>query len=440
MKKFFFASTLLLLSVSMLAQQDSLPQQWTLEDCIRYAREHNITLQTLRLSASSAQQDLQQSRYNRLPNLTGSASQSLVNSNNADPVVGGFQTQANFSSSYGVNSSMVLFNGGYLKNDIKSKDLSVQSANLSVEESANDITLSITQAYLNILLAQENITSLEQLLTTSKAQLEQGQQRYDAGAISRKDFLQLQSQLATDNYNLVNAQNTYRRNIATLKQLLQLPSSYDFRVSTVADVQPEEAVMALPDAQAAAMASRPELKNGDLRVQIAQVELDKIRASRLPTVSLGAGLSSGFSDNRDAKYFAQLNNNFYQSLGLNVSVPIFTRHLAKTNVAKSKILIDQAKLDLENTKVTLNATIEQALINLQNAQAQYKAAEEQLNTAKEVYTITSEQLKLGAVNPVEVLQQKNAYVQALQAYTQAKYTAVLYNKIYAFYTGAPISF
>lgn len=431
---------LLLLSVSLFAQQDSLPQQWTLEDCIRYARENNITLQTLRLSASSAQQDLQQSRYNRLPNLTGSVSQSLVNSNNADPVVGGFQTQANFSSSYGVNSSMVLFNGGYLKNDIKSKDLSVQSANLSVEESANDITLSITQAYLNILLAQENITSLEQLLTTSKAQLEQGQQRYDAGAISRKDFLQLQSQLATDNYNLVNAQNTYRRNIATLKQLLQLPSSYDFRVSTAADVQPEEAVMALPDAQAAALASRPELKNGDLRVQIAQVELDKIRASRLPTVSLGAGLSSGFSDNRDAKYFAQLNNNFYQSLGLNVSVPIFTRHLAKTNVAKSKILIDQAKLDLENTKVTLNATIEQALINLQNAQAQYKAAEAQLNTAKEVYTITNEQLKLGAVNPVEVLQQKNAYVQALQAYTQAKYTAVLYNKIYAFYTGAPISF
>ncbi len=440
MKKLFFASTLLLLSVSMLAQQDSLPQQWTLEDCIRYAQRNNITLQTLRLSASSAQQDLQQSRYNRLPNLTGSASQSLVNSNNADPVVGGFQTQANFSSSYGVNSSMVLFNGGYLKNDIKSKDLLVQSANLSVEESANDITLTITQAYLNILLAQENITSLEQLLTTSKAQLDQGQQRFDAGAISRKDFLQLQSQLATDNYNLVNAQNTYRRNVATLKQILQLPTAYDFRVSTVADVQPEEAVMALPDAQAAALASRPEVKNGNLGVQIAQVELDKIRASRLPTVSLGAGLSSGFSDNRDAKYFAQLNNNFYQSLGLNVSVPIFTRHLAKTNIAKSKILIDQAKLDLENTRVTLNATIEQALINLQNAQAQYKAAEEQLTTAKEVYNITNEQLKLGAVNPVEVLQQKNAYVQALQAYTQAKYTAVLYNKIYTFYTGAPISF
>jgi hypothetical protein len=70
-----------------------------------------------------------QSQAVKLPNLSASASQSWVNTNNANPVVGGFQTQANFLSSYDVSSSFTLYNGGYIRNDIKVKELSVQSAN-----------------------------------------------------------------------------------------------------------------------------------------------------------------------------------------------------------------------------------------------------------------------------------------------------------------------
>src|SRR6185312_6633084 len=97
------------------------------------------------------------------------------------------QSQANFSGNYGINSSLTLFNGGYLNHDIQAKQLAVQSAGLSVEEAQNDISLSITESFLNILLAKENIKALEEVLTTSQAQLKQGQQRFDAGSISRKD-------------------------------------------------------------------------------------------------------------------------------------------------------------------------------------------------------------------------------------------------------------
>src|SRR5476651_2336747 len=122
----------LALPCSMKAQDTllaNLPKQWRLEDCIEYARKKNISLATLRLTTRSTEEDLLQARAGVLPNLTGSVSQSIVNSNNANPVVGGFQTQASFSSSYGLNSSIVLFNGGFLKNDIRSKEFSIQSAN-----------------------------------------------------------------------------------------------------------------------------------------------------------------------------------------------------------------------------------------------------------------------------------------------------------------------
>ncbi len=416
-----------------------LPRRWALSQCIDYAKQNNIQLNSLRLSSSSAQQDLRQSENNRLPGVSGSTSQTMVHSKDANPVVGGFQTQSKFSSNYGINSSITLYNGGYLKNNIRANRLMVESANLTIDETANDISLSITQAFLDILLAKENSRTLEELLITSRSQMKLGQQRYDAGSISRKDLLQFESQLANDNYNLVSANNAYRLNITLLKQLLQLPYTYELEVAVPDDIKPLEAVLKLADAQLAAMASRPEVKNKDLAIRLAEVELEKVKAGGRPTVNLGAGLSSGYSDNRTSKYFSQLGDNFYQSLGLNASIPIFSRGLNKTNITKSKIFIEQARLALANTKTTLTQQVEQAYINLLNAQAQFTAAEIQLKVAEETYRITNEQLRLGAINMVEVLQQKNTYVQALQAYIQAKYIAVLYNKIYQFYAGEPIT-
>lgn len=427
-----------MLAVAVQAQDSTsrqLPQQWTLQDCLNYASQHNISVNSLRLSAQSSQQDLLQSKAALYPSVSGSVSQSLVNSKDADPVVGGFATQASFSNNYSLNSSLILYNGGYLKNNIKSKDLSVQIANLNVQETQNDISLSIAQAYLNILLAKENQVSLEAVLTTSQEQLKQGQIKFNAGSIARKDLVQLQSQVASDEYNLVNAGNTFRLNTLSLKQLLQLPAGYEMNIVKPDTVAVAQTAPALGNALEDAMNTRPEIKNKDLSVQLAQVELDKVKAGVKPTVSLSAALATGYSNSQQYKYFTQLNNNFYQSLGVTVSIPIYSRRTNKTNIEKSKISIEQARLSLLDTKTTLSQQVEQAYINWQNAKAQYDAAAIQLNASRESYDITNEQLRLGAMNLVEWQQQKSAYVQALQSFIQSKYTALLYSKVYLFYAG-----
>jgi outer membrane protein len=427
----------------LLHAQDSalqrLPASWTLENCIAYAKQNNIQINTIRLNTSSAEEDLKQSKAAILPDLSGSVSQSLVNRKKSNLVAGGFQTNANVSGSYGVNSSITVYNGGFLRNDIKSKQLALQSANLDVQETENDITLSITQAYLNVLLAGENITYLKEVLATSQVQLKQGQQRFDAGSISRKDFVQLQAQAATDQFNLVNANNSYNLNIVTLKQLLQLPSSYTFKINVPDTIIVPQTLEPLPEAQAAAQNARPEVQNSELGIQLAETELEKIKAAVKPTVSVGAGLATSYSDNESFKYFPQLNTNFYQSLGLTIGIPIYSRRVNKTNIAKSQIQIRQASLSLLNTKTVLDQLVEQAYINLQNAQAQYAAASVELKANEESYNITNAELQYGAVNILDLQLQRNLYVQALQSYTQAKYTAVLYSKIYAFYTGVPVT-
>jgi len=441
LKYFLLTASLWSAMATSLYAQDSLtaPLKWDLQTCLDYAKKNNITIKNLRWGTRSSEQDLLQARAARLPNLTGTFSQSVVNSNNANPVVGGFQTQANASGNYGLSSNWTIYNGGFLNNDVKQKNILLESSNLSVQQAENDITLQITQAYLNILLQKENIVYLQELVNTSQSQLTIGKQRFDAGSLARKDYLQLEATLANDQYNLTTAINAHRTNLITLKQILQLPSSVSFDIVQPDTLVTNQSVVALPEAESAAVNSRPEVKIGELGVQSAQVGLEKSRAGALPTVSLGAGLSSGYSDNNDLKYFSQINNNFYQRLGVTVSVPIFANRVNKSNIERSKIQIEQAKLSLQGTKTTLDQAVEQAYINVLNAQAQLTSAESQWKINQESYNITNEQLKLGALNTIDLLTQKNLYVQALQAYVQAKYNNILNKKIYEFYTGIPVT-
>ena len=416
-----------------------LPATWSLEECIKYAKQNNIQINSLRLNTNSAEEDVKEAKAAVLPNLSGTVSQSVLNGKAENITTGNYQPNTNFSSSYGLSSSLTLYNGGYLKNNIKYNQLALQSSSLNVQETENDITLSITQAYLNILLAGETINYLKEVLATSQVQLQQGQQRFDAGSLAKKDFLQLQAQLATDQYNLVNANNNYRLNVVILKQMLQLPASYSFTINVPDTIVVQQAYPPLDSAQSTAQNIRPEVKNSELGIQLAQTNLELLKAATKPTISVGAGLSTAYSSNGNYKYAPQLDNNFYQSLGVTLGIPIYSRRVNKANIAKGQIQIQQASLSLLNTQTVLNQQVEQAYINLQNAQAQYVAATDQLKANEEIYKITTAELQLGAINILDLQLQKNLYIQALQAFTQAKYTAVLYNKIYSFYTGVPVT-
>ncbi|WP_242499288.1 TolC family protein [Flavobacterium sp. 140616W15] len=425
-------------STAQTIESNQLPTVWNLEQCIAYSKQQNIQINTLRLTTKSTEQDLLLSKAAKYPNLLGNASQTFTNAKNADPVVGGFQTQSSFAGNYSLGSSMVIYNGGYLNNDVRQKELFIKSAQFNADAAQNDITILITQSYLTILLAKENSIYLNEIVTTSKAQLKLGELKYNAGSIAKKDFVLLKAQLATDNYNLVVSQNNERQNTLTLKQLLQLPSGYNLNIQKPEDLAAAFPVINLEDAQKIALEQRPEIKSSLLEKEAADLELLKAKASFKPTLTASGTLASGYSDNLSTSFASQLDNNFYQRVGLSLSVPVFNNRIARTNVEKSKIAIDQSKLDLTNTETVLSQKVEQAYINVLNAQSQFTAADEQLEANTENYRIANEQLRLGGINTVDYLQEKNLYVQAFQNFIQAKYNAVVSLKIYDFYRGDPI--
>jgi outer membrane protein len=244
--------------------------------------------------------------------------------------------------------------------------------------------------------------------------------------------------MATDKYNLVTAQSAVRTNKITLKQLLQLSVTDSFDIVTPDTVTSKEAVPALDQVVATALRDRPEIKNGQLGIEVSRYDLLKARAAYLPILTASASLSSGYSNNQHDDYFKQLDDNFFQQAGLSLSIPIFNRRVARTNVENAKIEIEQSQLNLKNVQTNLALAIEQAYINVVNAQGQYDAAVEGLRANQESYRIAGEELKVGAANIVEYLQQKTLYTQAFQVYIQAKYNAALSIRIYDFYMGIAV--
>ncbi len=439
-KKSLLILITILTSTVVSAQDTTLinkPLRWSLPQCIEYAKKNNIQINSLRLSKLTSEQEYLLAKAGRLPNLAGSASQNLTHSNSGNNTNGGGGAGFSTSGQYTLNSAVTLYNGNYLNNNILQKNIALESANLNIIQQENDITLQITQAYLTVLLDKETIISDTSIANTSKAQVKLEKQRYNVGSVAKKDLIQLQAQNATDLYNLTSAMNTERGDLLTLKQLLLLPTDADFDLVKPDTIVTGNSITPLKAVEDTALKNRPEIQNGQIAVDIAQYDVKKARAGYLPSLSAGGAIGTDYAGSNN--YFSQLNNNFYQQLGLTLSIPIFTRRAVKTQLEEAKINVDQAKLNYSNTKITLSQSVERAYINVENAQAQYDAALVQYQFNQESYRIANEQLKIGSFSIVDFLVQKTAYIQAQQALIQAKYNLLLTQKIYDFYRGIPVT-
>lgn len=435
--RFRFIILLLLLPWLLQAQPGASDSTgtWSLEDCIQYAAYGNYNVNSLKLNKAVSEESYLQSKAAVLPDVSLNGNITFNHTGtevNAD-------SKINSNGSAGLNASWTAYNGGYLRKDIEQKKIAIQSADLQVEQGQNNADLQITQYYLNILLDKESIRYNEDLVKTSEAQLKQLQQKFDVGSAAKKDVVQLEAQLAKDKYNLATSKSTEQLDKLSLKQLLLLPSDTAFDVRTPDTLFSLAVLPPLQDVQASAAGLLPDIKIGALAVESGKLDLAKAKAGYLPVLSFSAGAGSSLGNTTNYSLGYSLNNNFYQQAGATLSMPIFSRRLNKTNVAKAKIGIQQAELDLHNIKVGLSQTVERAYLNAVNSQNQYVSADEQLTYNKEALRIASEELRIGSANTVDYIQQRNLYVQALQQFIQAKYNAAMYLKIYEFYKGNPLT-
>ena len=400
-----------MMSLSVSAQQNATPhsdqrsEKWTLEDCIRYAIENNITLKKSQLSKQTATETLKQSKAALFPSLTAQTNQTLgyrpwtdeASITVTDGQVDTKTEKTYYNGSYGVNAQWTVWNGNQNYNQVKLNRVSEEKAALAVEETANTIQESIAKLYVQILYQTEAIEVNRQSLETSKKNEERGQAMMEVGKMSKADVAQLTAQRATDEYNLVNAESQLANFKMQLKQQLELTTE-DFDV----------AVPATSDEQAAGW---------------------------LPTLSLTAGVSTSTTSLNDTKWGDQMRNKFAASGGLGVSIPIFDQRKARTAVNKAKIQQLTADLDLLDKQKALWKSIEGFWLDAQTNQQKFRSALISVESEQTSYDLLSEQFQLGLKNIVELMTGKDKLLKAQQNKLQSKYTTILNQQLLKFYQG-----
>lgn len=439
-------SCLLLLPAGMKAEDD-MPKQWTLRNCIDYALEHNITIRRNRINVESTQEDVKTAKADFLPSLSGNISQRIVNRPNSasGTIISGdnittSESKTSYNGSYGIDANWTVYNGSKRVNTLKQQQLNSRIAELTVHESENSIEENITQLYVQILYSAEAVKVNESTLEVSQKEFERGQELFNAGSIASSDLAQLEAQVSNDNYQLVTSQTTLQNYKLQLKQLLELDGDFEMDLF-LPPFDDSSVLIPLPtkdDVYQTALNLRPEIESSKLNIEASDMNIKIARAGYIPSLSLSAGIGTTNANGNDFSFSEQVKQNWNNSIGLTLSIPIFDKRQTKSAVNKAKLQRQTSELDLMDNQKTLYKTIESLWLSANSAQQQYVAATQKLKSTQASYALVSEQFNLGMKNTVELLTEKNNLLSAQQETLQAKYTAILNAGLLRFYQGEEI--
>ena len=456
-------------------------QVWTLEECINYALERNISINQKKLSNQINEVNLKQDKAGRAPSVNASGSQSFNFGRSVDPYTN-IYTSSNFASNnFAVNANWTLFSGLQNKNTIEKTKIEIQSGSLDLKETQNNITISVSQAYLQILYVYEQVENARNKLISTQAQVKRTESLFRAGEVPEGTLFQINAQEASDQYSLVNYQNQLEMAKISLMQYMELPVDEE---SLFDVVQPEynDSLLAftiLQDSQEIFENAKnilPEIESAELKIASAEKSLKIAKGANYPRLSLSAGLNSGYSNNRNLyerettteerqigylqsdptelvmaqqnitsitnlnyPFGQQVTDNFSQSVRLNLSIPIYSNRQVKSNVERSKINIQTAQLNAQNTNNQLRKKIEQAYIDMIAAAKNHEAAKEQVKSLKRSYGDSERKFELGMINATDFIVEQNQYFDSESNLNRAKYQFIFTQKILDFYQGKPIT-
>ena len=434
---------LLLIGVMMLTVSASAQKLWTLQECIDYAMENNITLQKSKLQKSTATETLKGSKAALLPTVTASTNQTLgyqpwkdtgmayVSNGTVNTKV----DKTSYNGSYSVNGQWTVWNGNRNFNNIKRDRLAEEEAELSAQETANSIQERIAQLYAQILYMAENVTVNEQMLETSKKNEDRGREMLEVGKMSKADLAQLSAQRANDEYSIVEAKSQLMNYELQLKQLLEITDEERFQVAIpkIGDDQILAEIPAIQTVYEMALVNRPEINRYQLAINRSDVNLSIAKAGWMPTVNLTGGVTTSTNSLSGTGWGSQFKSNVNTSLGLGVTMPIYDGRSTKTSVNKAKIQQLQARLDLQDMQKDLYSDIQSYWLNAWTNQEKYKAASSSVESAQQSYDLLSEQFRLGLKNIVELMSGKDKLLEAQQNLLQSKYMTLYYQQMLKFY-------
>ncbi|HTR31269.1 MAG TPA: TolC family protein [Puia sp.] len=475
MRKLVFLFTPILLLTYTGRAQD----KWDLKRCVEYAVANNISVKQADVQARIAKLTLDQSRLAQIPNLTAGVSAGINSGRFQNPATFVLETQTTFQSGLSLQSSITVFNGFYLQRMIDANRYSWQAMLANSEKLKNDISLNVANAYLQVLLDGQTTELARLQLKLSQDQLQLTRKQVLAGTLPELNAAELESQVAQDSSSYITARSNTIQAVLNLKAYMALDASAPFEVDTppVDQIPIEQLADLQPDAvYALALTHQPLQKMDALQVQSANETVLATKGAMFPVVSLYGSLSSyylntpgqapvqygtvvdtvghvvgsgspvvsnpvpiyKYVETKAPGYFTQINNNFAQSIGVNVSIPILNGGILRTNYAKSKLNLRNQELQRDQDNLTLKNNIYQAYTLAVAALQKFESYKITVAATAKSYDYAQKRYGVGMSNTIDLLTNQNNYFNAKVNLLLSQYDYVFKMKVLEYYKGMGI--
>ena len=418
----------LILAPLVMNAQDTLSLKFTIEECLEYAFSNSYERQSMELSNKSQQLSYKQSKEQRLPSVNASLGESF--SNNA--------SGANFSGNIGINAGMPIYQGGQINATIQQEQLSCEQSEIELQRYDDDLSIQILQSFLTILGNQELLNYQKSVLNSSREAMKQGKRKYEVGAILESDYLLLAAQYASDTNNIVDTQMDIENNMINLKVLLSMDPMQELEI-----VSPDTAIInslasfpSLEESVEQSLAYSPNLKISNYNIDIAKQSLRIAKSNYYPTVNLSAGVNTGHYNYKNIG--RQLTTQLSEQIGVSVNIPIYNRGSSKLRVKQSEIALEQTQLSYEQDVLSVRQNIVQEYQNMISSYNKYNVSKQTKDAYLKSFEAYNVQFQYGSITAVELLQQQNSYLNALNNFIQNKYSFILQRKILDVYMGKGI--
>ncbi len=425
---------------------------WSLQRCVQYAVDHNITIRQDSLTARMAKYTLLQSRYQQLPTLNATGSYGTNFGRSVNPTTNQFEDASYNYSSVSGNGNVLLFGWMQMRNTIMRNKYLLNADLAALDQARDDVSVNVATAFLTALLTKEQINVSKNQISLTQEQLRQTRAFANAGRLPELNVAQLESQLATDSSNLVNSIANYNSAVLDLKALLNL----DFAVPV--EIQMPEVSL---DDQVFVSVLQPEeiygkaklhfgsIKGNLLRVSAAEKGLQVAKAGLYPQLSLGYQLGTNYASNyksisgydssgpiyTNPVFGTQYKNNFQQSVYLGLNIPIFNGWRTQYNVRQAKVNLLQQQLVEYNAELTLKQNVYKAHNNAINSIQKYNAARRADQAATRALDFAKKRYDLGLTSTVDLLVTQNQQFSAASSLISAKYDLIFKLKVIDYYLG-----
>jgi len=460
------------LAISLSAQAP-----WTLEQCMKRAEERNLDLRNASLDADLASKAHEQAYWSFLPNLNAGATHGYNWGRTIDQYSNTFATSRVRTDNLYLSSDVTLFQGGRKVHQLKRSALDEEASQKGLEAMKNDIETSVVRAYLDLLGLREQQHAAEDQAQATRDQSAVTQAMLDAGRVARADLLDIQSQLAQEEYTVTNLQIQADKAKLTLAQLMQLDeaelSGFDIVAPSVDEMDVVEPTATEDQVLKNVVTTNPAYAQADLNAQSAEHGVAIAKSGAFPSLSFGASLGSGYSgrnyqaigepvlsgatqigetadhvpvytptysqETRVESFGDQLNDNLNKSVGFTLSVPLF-------NNMQNRYAADQARVQQEKAANAIIATHNTLEIDVQNALTAQRGAYKQYMRAKFAVDASTESLRLAnerfdhqVITVTDLNVAKSRMQQATSQLIQAKYTYLMAEKSLDILQGIPVT-